>query len=478
MEFKNYDEYEVYMDEVNTLVNNTPELKNAYNFYVNLASTYHPKLQVAALIDKGQIVGYVDNYYQGRVHRIEGKVKDWSEIDTSDVMNRNFSKSMIEAREKGKRTYETDFVRDIHRFMDTEVRYVEGISAYNQLKSLIKDGGILDNLSKESQDVVKGIMEDAASPYFSKSNAFNLLSNLYGQNALALSLTSIVSQTFSLLDATLYVSPKNLAYGVKASFDGNAVFEAMKNSKALVLAGGFDFSMQEARMANMESSKFVKNLQRFNDWLLLPMSKLDMQTKLSVWMGAYKEFMEKKYRKPFDLASADFSNEKAIAHADDMMETAIGSKDVARVPPLMRNSYFRAAAMLQTFVIRRFNQIAYDLPRKFREDPVAGSKIVAAYALSTVLSLSASSAYNELLESLFGVQVGKYETFMDKLASMDDAEAADVLATMAVRAISGTVPLGSNVQSILQYGGTGVGAYDITKRGLTSSYKAANALAE
>lgn len=133
------------------------------------------------------------------------------------------------------------------------------------------------------------------------------------------------------------------------------------------------------------------------------------------------------------------------------MERAIGSKDLSRVPLVLRSQIGRVALMLQSFVVRKAVQMTWDLPREFQKDPVSGGKIIAAYGISTVLATMMSPMYNEIWENVFGVELGKYKTLGDKLAGMEEAEAEEVIFNLALNSTLSLVPLASNFVS-MSYG--------------------------
>jgi len=55
------------------------------------------------------------------------------------------------------------------------------------------------------------------------------------------------------------------------------------------------------------------------------------------WLAGYADKFAEVTGKDFDMKNGSFDNKQAIIHADIMMQLAIGSKDVAMIPPVLRS---------------------------------------------------------------------------------------------------------------------------------------------
>ena len=97
----------------------------------------------------------------------------------------------------------------------------------------------------------------------------------------------------------------------------------------------------EARNLALKNIAY-RGLQRWNDYGLWGLTKMDMGSKNVVWLASYAEKVEKITKKPYDMYSGDFSNKEAVLYADDVVETTIGSMDINRMPKNIRTPFGKA----------------------------------------------------------------------------------------------------------------------------------------
>ena len=116
--------------------------------------------------------------------------------------------------------------------------------------------------------------------------------------------------------------------------------------------------------------------------MMVPIGKFDSASKVAVWISSYAEQYARKYGKEFDFNNPEFLDRDIILHADDVVESVVGTKTYARLPPILRSPTTRALSMLQTFVFKRMGQMLYELPRKFRDNPLGASASLATYAVT------------------------------------------------------------------------------------------------
>lgn len=446
LDFATEADYMKFRAETISKVESNPVMVEAYNYARAMFDEYYVKLAAAELLNSGTILPRVDKYWRAVSSVDITKAKNMDEQGVHWAAW--FDKSFMKERTRSRRI-KSNYIETVNHFINKNVRRAETLGSYNQVKAMM-DGGILNWLDEFSVRIMNQILEDTASPQYTPSNLLTQGSNLVSQNAIWLSATAVISQTLSLLDAPLYVKGESLRSAMRYAFDSDLMIKANKASRWLYTAEGFDFAQMEARMAGTKN-KAIRTLQRINDFGLKPMSMMDLKTKQIVWMGAYADKFETKTWKKFDWKNGDFLDKDLVIRADDVMEKAIGSKDLSRVPPHLRSQLGRVAYMLQTFVVRRAVQMTWDLPREFQKDPVSGGKIIAAYGISSVLATMMSPMYNEIWENVFGVELGKYKTLGDKLAGMEDAEAEEVMFKLALNSALNNVPLASNFVS-MSYG--------------------------
>jgi hypothetical protein len=244
-------------------------------------------------------------------------------------------------------------------------------------------------------------------------------------------------------------------------------------SDAMPVASDIDFATAEAWNLSIENKAF-RGVKKVQDAILVPLGKADLGTKYSVWLASYADKYFELTWKEFDFDNGRFeSNKQAVRHADMMMQMAIGSKDSAHLPPVMRNTLWRITLMLQSFVVRRYSQLFIRLPNEWEKGNK--SKVARSYAIlvaTTLAQTMVSPIWNTILASM-GFKDEK--EFEERLTGKSDAEVDDIMMTLAMKTISSFTPWASNVFDL--WGGwSGLGITSAAKQFATSAQAVSQSL--
>lgn len=211
---------------------------DSYKWMRKLLDDYYGKMQTAALLDNGATVGKIQNYWPMR-STMQNNSLEWKDnkIDIFDrsTYNTNFSESRTYGTDDT-RVFKSHFIDTINRFADVEVRYAEGVADYNKVKSLIKDGNVLEGLNEYSRDVVDQLMKDTASPRYVENAWYSPISSFFAQNLMWMNPVSYISQFLSIVDASIKIDKRHLATALIPSTKPSILMGIQDASKAMKIA--------------------------------------------------------------------------------------------------------------------------------------------------------------------------------------------------------------------------------------------------
>lgn len=224
-------------------------------------------------------------------------------------------------------------------------------------------------------------MQDYAKPSPLESNWFSKASGRVAKITLAMRVTSWISQFLAVPESIIRTRPSFIVQGSFAALRPKVRLAALDASSTLKLASNGGMLINELQSVH-DATSAGKFFDKIVNAANVPIGKSDAGSKYAVWLSAYTDRYNQKYGNKFDFNNPEFTDKDIVLHADDVVESVVGTKTFARLPKAMRSPYARGMLMLQSFVLKRMGQIIYELPRKFRDNPQQASAALASYAVT------------------------------------------------------------------------------------------------
>lgn len=458
-------EYLKYIDWIKKEIEGQPKVLEAIKKAEEIRNEIDWKSRLAAILFDKYQYGRVDNYYPQRAIRNGAPIEYADNIFEGDW----FRKGYQDERVYDKATqYDPDFFDDYMRYINTQGRYGEMRGDWGNFSELVNKW-LLKDTNNYTRELFKSVLRDLANPQPLRSSWFSRATSRVSKITLAWRITTMVSQLLSIPEAAIRVNPAYIAKGSMQAFRPKVVLAAQEASTALKLAKNWGMLVNEMQKISDASwlSRFFDNT---INTMMVPIGKFDSASKVAVWLSAYAEQYAKKYGKQFDFNNPEFLDRDIILHADDVVESVVGTKTYARLPPILRDPTTRALSMLQTFVFKRMGQMFYELPRKFRDNPIGASAALATYAVTGVLPMFIGLGYKEMLEKLAEITwqewVWDEKEMAERLTWVKNATTEDILFSAAKQQITSAVPWTSSVISVVNYDRTGIGLVDFFKKSI------------
>lgn len=188
--------------------------------------------------------------------------------------------------------------------------------------------------------------------------------------------------------------------------------------------------------------KPAKAVKSFTDIGMWATSHSDLFTKYVGWYGLYRNAFEAKYWRPFNLEVDWFKDTTLVKEVDLLTSMSLGSKDPVQLPKVLQNSTWRVALALQSFVVKRYSQLAVYLPEVYWVDKKQALKNYTLLATTAVLQSMVSPAMMGLY-AYMGLKEDK--EYFDRFTWVEEAEFEDILFTTTMKVLESWIPWLSNV---------------------------------
>jgi hypothetical protein len=261
--------------------------------------------------------------------------------------------------------------------------------------------GIKDKLSDEGRYRLKKYIDRVGNGWTSitetSEKSLALMANHFNRIPLMGSLSVVLKQPLSLIDAQGRIGAKNLAQaeldllGWKAwnVFGKNSLSNALDDVPAIHNRGGWDFLIKELRNKTPWSGWFDKMSSKYNGYVDVAMSPIkyaDQWTYKKIWLWAYREsLINKKLLTSTQRVDADMIKNldpESMRYADDIANRSASTANPLMMPQLYDRAWSKALFGIFTTQLNRLQIMFKDVPDLYKD----GRKAQAMYLWASLMT--------------------------------------------------------------------------------------------
>lgn len=231
--------------------------------------------------------------------------------------------------------------------------------------------GIRKDMNKSTTKLINEYIEKFARWWTIQTNwterLISSVVNQVGANVLAFSPSSIAQQPLSLFHQMAIMWVRKTLRNLKDVFNNPDLIKNAENASSAVRSRKWDnFMFAEILEKTYENNaiwKIKEVLRKYNEIGLYPMRIVDEKVYASIWIWAYREWMQKNW---FTF-TGDFLKEDWIKYADLMADKIAWTTNKINVPPLFNNLFWQTLFKLASTKINEWQTIKFHTLDAFKK---------------------------------------------------------------------------------------------------------------